>query len=410
MKKLMKRAVPAALALSLTAAPVTAYADDFVPGPGQRYDDATLATLKDNVLEYDEIEMLIDEYSTTLKNLRETYSDTRDSYKDLVKMKSQIYSSAGSISEAASEMSSMASMFKDSLGYQSMLTPGAYAEMLYASEMMNVQSEQVLLQADTVTVMTPEMLKLKMIDGTRAMLISGAQSAVIGYEQLLLGKETLTDTIGLLKEVYKSTEVQAAQGLATGTEVLTARQNLESAEASMIDLDAKEVQIRSTLCKMLGWEYNASPEIRKAPSADLSRIDGMNPENDKQTAIANNFTLRYNQLSYEELTDGSVDKENMERTIREQTAEISASLVNLYNDVIQKRNEYQTAIAASDLEKTKMEAAERKLSVGTIGKLEYLQQENAYKTKEIAVRTAELNLFQAMETYDWALKGNLSLS
>ena len=197
MKKLMKRVVPAALALSLTAAPVMAYADDFIPGPGQRYDDATLETLKDNVLEYDEIEMLVDEYNATLKNLRETYSDTRDSYKDAVKLKSQIHSSAGAISEAASEMSSMASMFKDSLGYQSMLTPGAYAEMLYASEMMNVQSEQVLLQADTVTVVTPEMLKLRMIDGTRAMLISGAQSAVIGYEQLLLGKETLTETIEL---------------------------------------------------------------------------------------------------------------------------------------------------------------------------------------------------------------------
>ncbi len=410
MKKLVKRVVPAALALSLTAAPVMAYADEFIPGPGQRYDDATLKTLKDNVLEYDEIEMLVDEYNATLKNLRETYSDTRNDYKDVVKLKSQIHSSAGAISEAAGEMSSMASMFKDSLGYQSMLTPGAYAEMLYASEMMNVQSEQILLQADTVTVVTPEMLKLKMIDGTRAMLISGAQSAVIGYEQLLLGKETLTDAIELLKEVYKSTEAQASLGMATSTAVLTARQNLESAEASMIELDAKEVQIRSTLCKMLGWEYNASPEIRKAPGADLSRIDRMNPENDRQTAIANNFTLRYNQLNLEELTDGSVDRENMERTIREQTAEISASLVNLYNDVIQKRNEYQTSIAAFELEKTKMEAAERKLSVGSIGRLEYLQQENAYKTKEIAVRTAELNLFQAMETYDWALKGNLSLS
>ena len=410
MKKLMKWVVPSALALSLTAAPVVAYADDFILGPGQRYDDATLETLKDNVLEYYEIEMLVDEYNATLKNLRETYSDTRNSYKDAVKLKSQIHSSAGAISEAAGEMSSMASMFKDSLGYQSMLTPGAYAEMLYASEMMNVQSEQVLLQADTVTVVTPEMLKLKMIDGTRAMLISGAQSAVIGYEQLLLGKETLTETIELLKEVYKSTEAQASLGMATSTAVLTARQNLESAEASMIDLDAKEVQIRSSLCKMLGWEYNASPEIRKAPSADLSRIDRMNPESDKQTAIANNFTLRYNQMNLEELTDGSVDRENMERTIREQTAEISASLVNLYNDVIQKRNEYQTSIAAFELEKTKMEAAERKLAVGSIGRLEYLQQENAYKTKEIAVRTAELNLFQAMETYDWALKGNLSLS
>lgn len=39
-----------------------------------------------------------------------------------------------------------------------------------------------------------------------------------------------------------------------------------------------------------------------------------------------------------------------------------------------------------------------------------MQQQNALKTKEIAVKTGDLSLFQAMETYDWAVKGNLSLS
>ena len=35
---------------------------------------------------------------------------------------------------------------------------------------------------------------------------------------------------------------------------------------------------------------------------------------------------------------------------------------------------------------------------------------NSFITKEVNVRSTELSLFQAMETYGWAVKGNLSLS
>lgn len=50
------------------------------------------------------------------------------------------------------------------------------------------------------------------------------------------------------------------------------------------------------------------------------------------------------------------------------------------------------------------------MSVGTIGRLEYLQQKNSYAAKETAVKTADLALFQAMETYDQAVEGNLGVS
>ena len=99
---------------------------------------------------------------------------------------------------------------------------------------------------------------------------------------------------------------------------------------------------------------------------------------------------------------------NLEHAVKQ--GEFREDLVNLYNDVLQKRNELQTAKAAYELEKTKMETAERKWQLGTIGRLEYMQQQNSLKTKEIAVKTGDLSLFQAMETYDWAVKGNLSLS
>ena len=161
---------------------------------------------------------------------------------------------------------------------------------------------------------------------------------------------------------------------------------------------------------MLGWAYNASPQIRPVPAADESRIAVMNPETDKEKAIANNFTLKYNVLSLDTLTDGSAEKANMERTVAQQKEQIASKLTNLYNDVLQKQSELATAKAAYELEQTKRNAASQKLQLGTIGRLEYLQQENSLKNQEIAVKNAELALFQSMETYGWALEGNLSLT
>lgn len=401
--------IPAALALSL-AWTVPAYAGEFVPGPGQPYDDATMARIQDNVLEYEEIGLLVDTYNQTLKNVRDTYSDTKDDYKDVDKLKSQIMEGSGNLADQAGQLSGMAGTFEELLGYQTMVTPGTYAELVYSSEVLAQQAEQMTLSADSLTAVTPEMLKVKMVDSTRAALVSGAQSAMIGYEQLLLQKDSLEDSIALLEEVYKSTQTQASLGLATENAVLTARQNLESAQAGRIALDASEVKLRQSLCTLLGWEYDGNPEIRKVPGADLSRISAMDPAADKQAAIDNNYTLKYNRMSYEQLTDGSVEQQNMARTIEDQTAAISASLENLYNQVLQKRNEYQTAAAALELEKTKMEAADRKMSVGTMGRLEYLQQKNSYAARETAVKTADLALFQAMETYDQAVEGNLGVS
>ena len=40
--------------------------------------------------------------------------------------------------------------------------------------------------------------------------------------------------------------------------------------------------------------------------------------------------------------------------------------------------------------------------------LDYLQEQAAFLGKQIDRQTAEISLFQAMETYDWALKGMLS--
>lgn len=409
MKQFGTRVLPAALALSLCAAPMTAMAE-FTAEPGNPYDAATMERLADNTMEYDEIELLVDVYSPSMKTIRDSYGENKNASKDVVKLKEQLSQQAGAISDAASDLKGTVGTVKDTIGMNPYVTPDTYASMVYNSELLDLQAEQVLLMGDTMTEISPEMMKIKVVDTNRAALISGAQSAMIGREQLLLQKESLKDTLGLLEAVYQSTQTQAAQGMATQNDVLNAKQNLESAQAGMLTMEATEQQLRQSLCTLLGWSYNGNPDIRPVPAADLSRIDGMNPERDKETACNNNFTLKYNLLDYEKKYDGSVEQKNLSRTIDQQREQIASSMVNLYNDVLQKRNELQTAQAAYALEQTKMAAAERKMQLGVIGRLEYLQQKNALKTKETAAKSADLALFQAMETYDWALEGNLSVS
>ena len=411
------RVLPVALSMSLVMTPVMAYAKEFVPEPGKPYDDETQKRLEDNVMEYEEISRLIDVYNTTLQNLRETYKDNKDSMSDIEDLKDQIEDGSDQLADYADQLQTTAETFKGMLGLESPMlpagmsvSPSAYAEMVYSSVLLGQQSEQMLLSADQLTEMTPEMMRIQMIDTPRATLIAGAQSALIGYEQILLQKASLQSTLELLQAVYQSTERQAAAGMATQNDVLSAKQNLDSVQAGLMTVEANEVKIRQTLCTMLGWAYNASPEIPEIPEVDPAKIEMMNLESDTQKALENNFTLKYNRLSKETLTNGSVEMQNLLRTIDAEEAEVKASMVNLYSSVTQAKNELSHTQTALTLEQSKMDLAERKMALGMIGKLEYLQQKNAFATAEVNVRTAELALLQAVETYDWAVQGNLTLS
>ena len=403
-RNLTGRVIPAALALALAAAPVNAFAatkavqatgvadeNGFISQPGNEYDDATMKKLADNMLEYDEIGKLVEVYSPTFKTVKETYSDKKDAAKDVVKLKSKLLDSSGELADTASTLKGSLDAAKEMIGKVPAMTPTNYAQLYYSSELMDYQADAIALQGDSLEQVSPEQMHIKLVDSTRAALSAGAQSAMIGYKQLKLNEESLESGLTLLEAVYQSTQNQAANGLATQSQVLSARQQLESTQATKLTLTSSEQKLRQTLCTMLGWKYDAKPE-------------------DKQAAQDNNFTIRYNVLDLDNKDAGSVEYQNLQRTIKQEKEEVASSLVNLYNDVLQKRNELQTAKAAYELEKTKMETAERKWQLGTIGRLEYMQQQNSLKTKEIAVKTGDLSLFQAMETYDWAVKGNLSLS
>ena len=417
MKKMIKHVLPVTVAVTMAAGAITAYAAETKTGPGTPYTSDVMERLKDNVMEYGEIEMLIDTYNTTLKNLKSNYSENKDSMKDIEKVKDQIQSGSEQLLDYSNLLSNQAAQMESLIGFQlpaamggMSVTPSAYAECVYNAVLLENQAEQLLLSADQLTEMSPEMMKIQMVESPRAMLISGAQSLLIAYDNIRTQKEMLVDSIALAEAGVQTTERLAAVGMGTVADVNAAKQGLSSANAGLITLEANEVNLRQQLCNMLGWAYDASPEIPAVPAPDLTRIEGMNLEADTKKAIDNNFTLKYNRLSEDTLTDGSVQKENLYRTMEAEKAEIATSMTKLYHAVLQARNELYNAQTAMVTEDQNLLTADRKWMLGMISKMEHRQAQNACNIARTNVKVAELSLLQAMENYDWAVKGNLSLS
>ena len=57
-----------------------------------------------------------------------------------------------------------------------------------------------------------------------------------------------------------------------------------------------------------------------------------------------------------------------------------------------------------------MSAMETKRSLGMASDIEYLQEQSTYLSKQVAEQTADMALFQAIETYQWAVNGYMNTS
>ena len=77
----------------------------------------------------------------------------------------------------------------------------------------------------------------------------------------------------------------------------------------------------------------------------------------------------------------------------------------MYDAACQSKSAYESAKTAYDMEKNNMDAADRKYQLGMMSQLEYLQQKAQFSKVETTLEVAELNLFQAMENYEWGKKG-----
>lgn len=363
----------AVLAFSGPAATAWAGSPEFARTPEE------WARLRDNVMEYDELAGLIREYNVTVQknqlNINDKKKDdkvTRDDY-------------AQAYRDAAFD---------------------ARSNITGDDAVADAKNQVAAAQADETADKMTEDLTVDQLtnDQQEANLVASAQSLMISYFQQKLELESAKDSLEYMEAQYQSALVKQGAGMATLSDVLGAKESVQSTQATALKLGGSLEETRQKLLVMLGWKYNDTPEIKDIPAVNFDHIASMNPETDKDAALENNYTFKINKRKLSNAV-AEITKETLKRTVSSNEENIKSEVVKNYQSVQQAKAAYDQAAAEFELESKNMETAEHKQQVGTLSRLDYMKQKNAFNTKNLSLKKAQLALFQAVQTYDNAIKG-----
>lgn len=372
--KLWKRIVPLGLSAVLLAAGPTAV---FAASPEFSRTDEEWERLRDNVLRYDEIADLVHEYNTTVAANRAEYQRTK---RKTVKDVSQDYR------DAAARLQDQA----------------RYAENDVAAVTAEISRKQAEMNAsDNVDDGENDRLAYAK---TEAGFVKEAQQLMNTYHQLLLKRQLEESNTNYQQKLLNSASVRQGAGTATTVDILNAQQSVYNSQAEIINLDAQIEDTRQNLAIMTGWKNNSTPEIEGMPALDLSQIDRMNLEADKETALQNDYSLQIERRRRDHATYS--DSKNLYETKVSKLEESTKSAVDLgYQKVLQTRTAYEQAQLSFTVANNNLNTGARKLQVGMLSQLDY--EDLAYKqqTAQTNYQLKEMELFQTIKDYDWLLMG-----
>lgn len=418
MKKNSYRAACVLLTALVTAAsPTAAYAEN----PQFAHDEATWARLRDNVMEYEELQMLVEEYNPYYLNNQGTYQQGR-SVKDKNEIRQKQYNNASDMEDSAYDLRDTAETMKDALEMMSDMSmavtldnatkkqisgmSSAYASLLSAAAMMEQTSLSTRQSADA-SYQDSETQALAH-QNTQTGLIVQTQGMFASYNLARKSLETMRQSLALAEQSLAMKQRQQAAGMATATDVLKAQNSVQSLQSGITSAEANVESLRQELCLATGWQYNDQPVIQDLPKANTALIAGLSPELDAQTAVDNNISLKVNRRLMANMEEGSTERKNMERTIANQEQSIRSAVRTMYNTVVMDQTALQAAQAALTTEMKNQSIADTKLQLGMIGNLEYMSAQNDLSARQIELETADMTLQQALESYQWALKGYIA--
>lgn len=387
------------LAAVLTAASaVPAFAGYAPAGPGaepepEKYDAATLSKLQDNVLEYDELALRVREYNPNISEAWRKYGESKEDYQNM--------------------LTELESTYDDSMdNIDAVLKPLKQAEKLMpqlkgtVKQMSSLKSGyHSLVQGirDTVTNWDTSKRNTSQIRQYEKQVISGAQSAMIGYNTIVDNKATLETMVDLYQKQCDMYQRMAALGLANQTDVVSAQTSLIGAKSQLASLQSQQDSVYRTLCLLLGYDTDSGVEIRNLPDFDMSRLDGMNLKADTKKAIGNNYTLIGQRTSAKGETNAQIAARL--NTIEEGEQKLTIEMQRLYQDVLDKKAAYEAAMTGYEAAEKSNGAAQRQYQNGLLSEMQYVGTQISYNQKKAAKESAELDLWTAMNAYDWGIEG-----
>lgn len=353
---------------------------------GQADDAAAAEVLADNVLSYEEVRTAIHNGSPTLTqalarfNTRvETYTNARDRLKF----------------EQADAYDDYKKAYKDEAGDADALK-AEYKVYKNAAHMYKRMYDNMTSYSSMATYRQME-----------RQLTVAAQSLMISYESLRHQEAAMRKAEELYGKRYALMQTKRAAGLATAAEVTGAEAQHLSALTELETVRANMADVYASLCYAVGRENDGSLVIAEitAPEGDVTA--SMDLAADTVKAVGNNSTL----ISRRHSNRGSATTTTQlrMRTNAEGEQKMAAKMRQLYENVLQKQGELQTAETAHAAAAREWQNAQLKYSAGLTDQGAHLEAEMAWLNGEAAYKAAQLALTQAYDTYRWAVEGVANL-
>lgn len=229
-----------------------------------------------------------------------------------------------------------------------------------------------------------------------------AQNLMGTYHSLEAEQAAASARAEAQKHLSEKVKDQEMLGSITSYHSQEAYQKWQSALNEYERLKKEQERVRQELLLLTGFSPDSPVVLEKMPLPDISRAALVNPQEDRQQALGNNYELRSGRMGN---AGSNQELHKKQRQTELDENQMFASLETLGDQIRSCQAEWEAACAKEQAQRAVWQSAVRKRELGTMAEGEYLEIYSQYMEEKGNQAQASIRFLLAMEEYDWAKKG-----
>lgn len=229
-----------------------------------------------------------------------------------------------------------------------------------------------------------------------------AQNLMGTYHSLEAEQAAASARAEAQKHLSEKVKDQEMLGSSTSYHSQEAYQKWQSALNEYERLKKEQERVRQELLLLTGFSPDSPVVLEKMPLPDVSRAALVNPQEDRQQALGNNYELRSGRMGN---AGSNQELHKKQRQTELDENQMFASLETLGDQIRSRQAEWEAACAKEQAQRAVWQSAVRKREQGTMAEGEYLEIYSQYMEEKGNQAQASIRFLLAMEEYDWAKKG-----
>ena len=229
-----------------------------------------------------------------------------------------------------------------------------------------------------------------------------AQNLMGTYHSLEAEQAAASARAEAQKHLSEKVKDQEMLGSSTSYHSQEAYQKWQSALNEYGRLKKEQERVRQELLLLTGFSPDSPVVLEKMPLPDVSRAALVNPQEDRQQALGNNYELRSGRMGN---AGSNQELHKKQRQTELDENQMFASLETLGDQIRSCQAEWEAACAKEQAQRAVWQSAIRKRELGTMAEGEYLEIYSQYMEEKGNQAQASIRFLLAMEEYDWAKKG-----